>query len=150
MSDLAISRHFVVICLFSLSLSRSKLVALTKRELPPSASTFRHLLPRRLRLRGVTTTTIIITTTGTTGIMKCLPHAGSTITRRIPADPATVPSRTAGPLWNRRVIVCSTRRTGIIIVRPHKRQRAPPRNPRPGSTAAPWRPGATRAGLWRA
>lgn len=131
-------------------LSYSKLVPRTKHELLRSASIFRLPLLPRLRQQGDTIITIIIIIIGITGIMKYLRrHAGSIIIRKIPVDPAIVPFRTVGLPWNRPVIVCWTRRTGIIIVRRAKHRRAP-HNPLLGSTAAPWRPDAIKVGLWKA
>lgn len=134
--------------------SRSKLfllVARTKRELLQSALIFRLLPLLRLRRRGDTITIIIITITGTTDIMMYLPRVlDSIITRRILADPAIVPSRIVEPRWSRLVIVCWIHRTdSIIIVRPPKRRRVPHNLP-PGNTIVVlWRPGVTKAELWR-
>jgi len=75
---------------------------------------------------------------------------GSTITRRTLEDPVTVPFRTAGLRWNQPVIVCWIRRTGIIIVRPPKHQQAPHNLPPDNTAAVPWKPGATKAELWKA
>lgn len=133
---------------------RSKLflsVVRTKREPLQLASIFRLLLLLRLRPRDDTIITIITTITGITGTMMYLRHVpDNTIIHRTLVDPATVLSLTVGLPWNRPVIVCWTRHTGIIIVQLRKR-RSTPHNPLLGSTvAAPWRLDVTRAELSKA
>jgi len=75
---------------------------------------------------------------------------GSIITHRILEDPVTVPFHIAGLRWSQPVIVYWIRRTGIIIVRPPKRQQALHNLPPDNTAAEPWKPGATKAELWKA
>lgn len=129
-----------------LSISCSKSVARIKQGLLQSALIFRLRLLLHLRHRGDTITITIIITIDTTGTMKYLRHVGNIITRKTPVDPATVPFHIVEPPWNQPVIVCWTRRTDIIIVRPLRRRRAP-HNLLPDSTVVPWKTDATKAEL---